>query len=525
MVQEIDGFKVDTFALTSSNDVAGIMEEVTLLNRQHTIIHISSYIHNTVLVQTLKRSLEKEYPNTKISLIKSSDKSKTVLNIFSTDEVKGESFHDALLHQLYLNYQTKEDNAIEYRNQLFSKYFTDHLTGFPNVYQLRKDLQMNEEYGLVLVKIDNFMTINNFYGFLIGDYVIEEVSKYLKETLKEQEVYKLSGAEFAFTLSSKKSFYELKDYLSTLSEKINSFFVLYQNTKIFIDFTMGSNSEVENENLFSKVSMALNHAKEIGVPFWIYEDRMNFENDYEQNFKLSETVREAVKNSRIVPYFQAIVDNKTDKVVKYECLARLIDLNENVLSPALFIPIAKKIKVYTEITKQMVEKSFAAFEATNLEFNINLSIEDIMNNNIYDFIVQKLKSSPAASRVTFEILESESIGDFNKVEKFITEIKRYGAKIAIDDFGSGYSNFSYLIDIKAHYIKIDGSLIKNIDVDNSALFVVQTIVSFAKKLGMKTIAEFVHSSVIIDKVKELDIDYSQGFYIDEPSIKAGAYKI
>ena len=91
-------------------------------------------------------------------------------------------------------------------------------------------------------------------------------------------------------------------------------------------------------------------------------------------------------------------------------------------------------------------------------------------------------------------------------------------KIAIDDFGSGYSNFSYLIQIKADYIKIDGSLIENIDVDNSSLLVVETIVSFAKKLGMKTVAEYVHSSVVMDKVKELGIDYSQGFYIDEPTV-------
>ena len=519
MADELDSCQVDTFSLTSSNDVIDVMKEVALLNRRNIIIHIASFIHNTVLVQTLKRSLIKEYPDTNISLIKSSDKSKTILSIFSIDDMQEESLHDTVLHKLYLNYQSKEKNATEYRNQLFSRYFTDHLTGLPNVYQLRKDLQMNEEFGLVLLKIDNFATINNFYGFLIGDYVIEQVGKYLKETVDDQEVYKLSGSEFAFTLSNKKSFYDLKDYLSALSEKINAFSILYQNSKIFIDFTMASNSEAGNENIFSKVSMALNYAQEKAVPFWIYEDRMNFENDYKRNFQLSEVVREAVKASKIVPYFQAIVDNKTDKIVKYECLARLIDSNDNVLSPLLFIPVAKKIKVYTEITKQMVDKSFAAFENSNLEFNINLSIEDVLNNDIYDFIIEKLKHSPSASRVTFEILESEAIGDFNKVEEFITEVKRYGAKIAIDDFGSGYSNFSYLIEIKAHYIKIDGSLIKNIHVDNSALLVVETIVSFAKKLGMKTVAEFVHSSVIMDKVKELGIDYSQGFYIDEPSIR------
>ena len=246
---------------------------------------------------------------------------------------------------------------------------------------------------------------------------------------------------------------------------------------------------------------------------------MNFENEYERNLKLSEIVRDAVKESRIVPYFQAIVDNKTSKIVKYECLARLVDKNEKILSPLLFIPVAKKIKVYKDITKIIIDKAFKTFEDSEFEFNINLSTEDIMNSNVYNFILEKLKTSKASKRVTFELLESEALEDFKKVGRFINEVKRYGAKIAIDDFGSGYSNFFYLVKMKADYIKIDGSLIKNIDVDKQSLMVVETIVEFAKKLGAQTVAEYVHSSVVMDKVKELNIDYSQGFYIDEPSIK------
>ncbi|MBC8238636.1 MAG: EAL domain-containing protein, partial [Helicobacteraceae bacterium] len=161
---------------------------------------------------------------------------------------------------------------------------------------------------------------------------------------------------------------------------------------------------------------------------------------------------------------------------------------------------------------------FSTFENNNLEFSINLSIEDIMSSEMYNFIIQKLKDSDASNRVTFELLESEAIQDFKKVERFISEAKRHGAQIAIDDFGSGYSNFSYLTKMNADYIKIDGSLIKDIDVDKTSYIVVETIVEFAKKLGIKTIAEYVHSSIVMDKVKELGIDYSQGFYIDKPSI-------
>ena len=517
MLNEVN---VNSYKLYSSSEVDLKIEEVKNLNNKNIVIHIVSYIHNTVLVQNLKTNLSKISPEVSVSLLKHYDKTHTVLNIYSIAEIKDdENINDVILHQMYLDYLNKQESANNSRQQLFSRYFTDHLTNLPNVYQLRKDFQSDEEYGLVFIKIDNFLTINNFYGFVIGDYVIEQVSKFLRETLDVHKLYRLTGSEFAFTIKDFMSFYDLKVYLTKVYEQIRSHSVKYQKTKIYIDFTMASTASTNNENIFSKVSMALDYAKQIGASFWIYEDRMNFENDYERNLELSEIVREGIHNSRVIPYFQAILDNKTGDIVKYECLARLIDGQGNVLSPVLFIPIAKKIKIYNKITIQMIEKSFAAFKDSPFEFNINLSIEDIMNSKIFNYIIEKVKNSEASKRVTFEILESEAIEDFKKVEKFIVEVKRYGAKIAIDDFGSGYSNFSYLIKIRADYIKIDGSLIENIDVDKSALLVVETIVNFAKKLGMKTVAEFVHSSVVMNKVKELGIDYSQGFYIDEPSVK------
>jgi len=245
---------------------------------------------------------------------------------------------------------------------------------------------------------------------------------------------------------------------------------------------------------------------------------MGFENEYENNLKISNVVRYAVNDSKIVPYFQPIVDNKTSHIHKYECLARLLDENNNVISPTLFIPIAKRIKVYNFVTKIIIEKSFKVFETNNYEFSINLSMEDIMNSEMFHFILEKLKHSNASSRVIFEILESEAVQDFNKIARFINEIKRYGAKIAIDDFGAGYSNFSYLIKMNVDFLKIDGSLIKNIDTDKNSCLVVETIVDFANKLGIKTIAEFVHSSTVMDKVKEMGIDYSQGYHIDEPLV-------
>ncbi|MBN2815397.1 MAG: EAL domain-containing protein [Campylobacterales bacterium] len=515
-----DKLQIRSFALESSTEVNGVVEKIKGFANDTSLIHLVSYMHNTVLVQNLKRELEKELEDVEIVLLKHEDKNKTFVTLFSLqDELENcIDIRDAVLQYLSKDNEYKNSSLNSYRTQLLKRYFTDHLTDLPNLYQLRKDLEAHDDYGLILIKIDNFQMINNFYGFIVGDYVIEYVGNYFKEHLKEYDVYRLSGSEFAFTIKHPLGFYELKDRLTELYERIKSIKLIYQENRIFIDFTMASTSNRDNSSIFSKVSMALTYAKAKGIPFWIYEDRMQFENEYARNLELSLEVRDAVENSRVIPYYQAIMDNKTGKTAKYECLARLVDKYEKILSPVLFIPIAKNIKIYNEVTKSIITKSFATFENNSMEFTINLSIEDIMSNEIFEFILAKLKSSKAASRVTFEILESEAIQDFKRVERFINEVRRYGAQIAIDDFGSGYSNFFYLTKMQPDYIKIDGALIENIDVDKGSLLVVETLVDFAKKLGIKTVAEYVHSSVVMDKVKTLGIDYSQGFYIDEPSV-------
>ena len=120
------------------------------------------------------------------------------------------------------------------------------------------------------------------------------------------------------------------------------------------------------------------------------------------------------------------------------------------------------------------------------------------------------------NRIIFEIIESEGIENFEQVLEFINDTKQYGAKIAIDDFGTGYSNFEYLMKLKVDYIKIDGSMIKSIDTDKNSQMVTQTIVEFAKKMKIQTIAEFVCSKNVFDKVTELNVDYAQGYYFGEP---------
>ena len=145
-----------------------------------------------------------------------------------------------------------------------------------------------------------------------------------------------------------------------------------------------------------------------------------------------------------------------------------------------------------------------------------LSLDDILDKEINGYILDMLAIYNVSNRVIFEIVESEGIENFDKVLEFIKDVKAIGCKIAIDDFGSGYSNFEHLLQLNIDYIKIDGTLIKNLDKDTNAQVVVQTIVDFAKRLDILTVAEFVHNEAVHKEVKNLKIDRTQGFFLAEP---------
>jgi EAL domain-containing protein (putative c-di-GMP-specific phosphodiesterase class I) len=195
----------------------------------------------------------------------------------------------------------------------------------------------------------------------------------------------------------------------------------------------------------------------------------------------------------------------------------MIDEAGQPVSPDRFLDVAKKIRLYRQITRTMVQQSFSRFAENDYEFSLNLSLEDLLDPELTTFIVNSLSQGSLARRAIFEILESEGIENYAAVKVFIDRVKALGCQIAIDDFGTGYSNFEHLLRLDVDTIKIDGSLIRLLDTDQNALTVTRGIVEFARGLGMQTVAEFVHSPALLKAVKALGIDYAQGACIGLPA--------
>lgn len=228
-------------------------------------------------------------------------------------------------------------------------------------------------------------------------------------------------------------------------------------------------------------------------------------------------LKSVVESGNVVPHFQGIFDAKTLELKKQEALMRLIEpKTKEIFSVFSYLQTAKKIKLYEEMMHMMIVKTFEQASHLDIEFSINLCYEDIVNKNFRRFIYEQIENSKRAENIIFEILESDFIEDFTIVKDFATRVRSFGCKIAIDDFGSGYSSMENILKLKPEIIKIDGSLIKNIDTSSESRAIVRNTVNMAKELNAVTVAEFVHSKEVFDVVIALDVDFLQGFYLAEP---------
>lgn len=407
---------------------------------------------------------------------------------------------------------------------------TDTLTQLPNREKLLMDLGKANSGTLLLVNIDAFKEINDFYGHQCGDHVIGQLAAALRRFLDDQpgasasQLYRLPADEMAIWIRESMDRRTLDELTSALLASVNGLTVSWLNHRIPLSVTIGVSTSLQPDGthdtdgqLLTSANIALKFARQHKLACQLYDPEQKTRESYEHNLVWANRLKKALNEGRIVPFFQPILDLKTGRIDKFECLARMIDEQGQPVSPLEFLAVAKKIRLYRYITRTMVQQCFSRFADNQYEFSLNLSCEDLLDPELMNFITNSLEQSNIAPRVIFEILESEGIENYAEVRQFIDKVKQLGCRIAIDDFGTGYSNFEHLLRLDVDIIKIDGSLVENLDSDPVAFSVTRGIHLFASGLGMQTVAEYVHSPVVMEKVQSLNIDFAQGYHVGEPS--------
>ena len=488
-------------------------EAIMTLNPRQSIFVVSAYNEPHYLTKLINMGVDKfliKPLQTKQLVQALYKKSKDIYNEKLSDE-----YHDKLANMTTLLEQQVKERTYQLEHQLSF----DTLTGLYNRHTLGEDLKGEKLTMLALVDIDRLQFVNDIYGPEIGNQVIVKVANILAKYAKETgcKLYRTSGDEFALT--HKEMRYEdsfaFIDKLSSITTNMH-LFMEEITQEVNIDTTIGL--ALEDENILTHADIALKHAKNNHHQYVIYNNALNSLQKMHEVIEWKDKIETAILENNIIPVFQPIVD-KSGNILKYETLMRLRtveDGNEKLISPYFFLDTAIKTKLYPQLSYTIISAALESLKSGSHTLSINLTYNDFTNADMIDLLTTELSQHDIGNRLIFEIVESENMGDYELLKNFIDKFRSFGVRIAIDDFGSGFSSFQHIVQTSPDYIKIDGSLVKDIDTDLSSLTIVKAIIQFSQELGISVIAEFVHSEQILNILKSLGIKEYQGFYFYEP---------
>ena len=403
------------------------------------------------------------------------------------------------------------------QKELYRQLRTNHISQLPNTLSLQEALAKQRGSGaLVSLKIDDFTELSNIFGHDKAMRIVVKSAEML-EHFSSQTITLFHTQEAQFSLLLEK-FDADRDLI--LAHNIKTFFenthLRLDDLEITISVSMGI-ARGDDEKILVQANTALQECINEGANnFKLFEKNEQREKEQKNNLYWNSKIKEVINEGKLRVYYQPIIDNETERVSKYECLIRALD-GDKIIPPFFFLQAAKSRGMLPAITKVVIEESFKVFAHNNIPFSINITDDDLKDNYLVNFLLQKSKEyGISPKRVYLEVLESITSAKAEHTSTQFEALKRLGFQISIDDFGAEASNLSRLLTLQADIIKIDAQFVKNLDSDANSVKIVETIVSLADKIGAQTVAEFVHNEAIFEIVKKLGVDYSQGYYFSAP---------
>jgi len=474
--------------------------------------------------------------------------------------IQQEKISQALLKRvkINLNQQTNaselfEHNAVlvqeikETKKQLYAQaeasqkifYLARHdaLTGLVNRHEFESLLKQavlsvkdtREKHALCLFDLDQFKVVNDTSGHMAGDEMLKQLSELLRKKVNDSGVLaRLGGDEFGLLLKNR-TLFQVKKIVQDILVMIDEFRFSWEEKTFSVSVSAGiamidKDTTSHTENL-KQADIACYAAKDAG------RNRLNVYNDKDET--LSEQsdqmlwvpkITEALEENRFRLFAQEI--RPTSKFMNhcdYEILVRLQEEDGTMVPPGAFLPTAERYNLITKIDYWVIDQVFSwlAKNAQKINphshFSINLSGQSLGDTRVLDYLCELLESNIVnPSSIHFEVTETMAIANLKIANQFIKTIKKYGCGFSLDDFGSGLSSFGYLKNLAVDTLKIDGIFVRDILDDPIDAAMVNSINAIGHVMGLKTIAEFVESQEIADKLIEIGVDYLQGYGIAKP---------
>ncbi|MEA1990438.1 MAG: EAL domain-containing protein [Pseudomonadota bacterium] len=409
----------------------------------------------------------------------------------------------------------------------------DSLTKIGNRRAFNKDLESvlsSEKNGaVVFIDVNRFKQINDIYGHHAGDKVLVDIAEQLKKHTRENDsISRLAGDEFTIVLPGV-SADNLPHVLANLSEELSRTIELDDEIQIEYSVSLGGalfpDHGTDEQSLIVHSDMAMYKAKKKGLKNWhVFDYKDDQLSDLKAEHDLMELLKQALKNNLFLIVYQPILTINSNQVSHYEVLIRLKSADDKWISPGEFIPVAERVGLIREIDFWVIRNVFSYLQSVlkeqpGLKFSINVSAPSLQEQLFSRNFLQLMEEySISSENLIIELTETAYIDNFVQVLKNLEELNTLGVSIALDDFGVGYSSFSYLKQLPLTYVKLDGSYVQNIHhiPENQAF--IKSVVIMAKAFGIQTIAEFVEDQEILDELVNLQVDFAQGYYIGKPQV-------
>lgn len=407
----------------------------------------------------------------------------------------------------------------------------DHLTGLPNRYSFEESLKRaitkaknGKKSALLVIDIDNFKIVNDTKGHTAGDTLLVSVSNTIRENLRESDtIARLGGDEFGVLLeeAAVDEARHFADKLRQIAEEREFCLLKYGcfNLSLSIGVVL-IDGALNSQELLSHADTALYLAKEKGRNRVVLSDTgAETSSRFEEINRSISLIKNAVREDYFELHFQPVVRLSTAEIIHYEALVRLREETGELIPPQTFIPVAEQFGLMPLIDRWVVSASLDILRLhPDLNLFINISGISLSEESLLDYIEEMLtKAGLEPHRLGFEITETAVIKDMQIARRWIERLKKSGCQFALDDFGKGFSSFSYLHMLPVDYLKIDGSFIRNIDKDPAQRALVKAMSTVARSLGKMTVAEYVETAKAVEILQELKIDCAQGYFYGKPA--------
>ncbi len=426
------------------------------------------------------------------------------------------------------------------RTLLELEYYAVHdpLTGLHNRrqfndilrYEIGRSERHKHEFSVLMLDLDDFKDINDSYGHPTGDTALCAIANVLLEHTRNGDLCaRIGGDEFAIILTETGP-KGAKVVAENVGRALRELAITSaQGNRFHLTVSIGVSSYpvdgLNIDTLLEGVDAAMYKAKDMGKDSVCAFDATEQRVSVRETRDNAENLREALKEGRIIPYYQSIVNCQTGELYAFETLARLKATTGETTSAATFIETIDKYGLARELDLAMINNAFAAKRAcmdanrpeANAKLFINLSVQEIQGRGILGYaeeLCQQLQLPPES--IVFELLERDAIGDMTNMRRFLTNLRRKGFAFALDDFGTGYNSFHYLRELHFEYVKIDGAFVRNILNSKVDYALVHNLSRLCQDIGILTVAEFVENQDIWEALKDMGINYAQGYHISMP---------